>query len=78
MNVFSWLGAGLAAVGVALALAAIFATGEAQGGLLIAGLSILPTGAIFYFTGRRVGSFRGLRPGLLETGLPHRGLVKKL
>ena len=79
MNVFSWVGLANVAVGVVLAAVGfLFLSGDDRGGLIATGLFLIPFGLIFYFVGRRVGSFRGIRPKLLESGVPARGLVKRL
>lgn len=75
MNLFSGIGAVVAVVGIGLAAAgAVFAGPD----LVIVGLSLLIPGAIFFFTGRRIGGFKMLQPRLLQTGVPARGLVKRM
>ncbi len=78
MNAFSYAGAGVGALGVLLAIGSLFASGDDRSGLLVAGISLIPFGLIFFVVGKRIGKFGGVRPGLLETGLPRRGLVKRM
>ncbi len=78
MNAFSYAGAGIGLVGVALLIASIFVTGDDRAGLAVTGVSLVPFGLIFFFVGKRIGTFSGVSPRLLDTGLPRRGLVTRM
>lgn len=78
MNAFSLAGLGMDGIGMALVIAGVVTGGEARWGLIITGAAVSVAGAIMYVSGRKVGSFSGVTPRLLRTGLPARALVERM
>lgn len=78
MNAFSLAGVTLDGIGMALIVAGFIAGGEARWGLVITGAVMSVAGAMLYLTGRKVGSFSGVAPRLLRTGLPARAVVERM
>lgn len=78
MNAFSLAGLAMDGIGLILVVVGLVTGGEARWGLVIAGASVSVAGAIMFVSGRKVGSFSGVTPRLLRTGLPVRALVERM
>ena len=78
MNAFSLAGLVMDGIGMALIIAGVVTGGQARWGLVITGAALSVAGAFMYLTGRKVGSFSGVTPRLLRTGLPARALVERM
>lgn len=78
MNAFSLAGLAMDGIGLILVVAGFVTGGEARWGLVITGAALSVVGAIMYVSGRKVGSFSGVTPRLLRTGLPARALVERM